>query len=393
MRPNWAGMGSIKDFFSQFSYLTKSEGIGGRIKEKPEHFQVEEVVDDIFKGKKCVIFKIKKRGLETEEAVDKIAKAFGISRGKIGFAGNKDKEAVATQYISVELKENENIKEKIKDIKIKDVEIEFVGYGRRIKLGMLKGNRFKILVKVDDVGEALEKLKNILKEIDEKDGFPNYYGEQRFGKEAINVLIGKLLLNKNFGEVFEYLKHTKYRKIVEYGYKKYKDYRKAIFSLPYTTFGLFIRAYQSYLFNKVLSRRIENGLPLNEAFEGDIVCKVKDGSPIRNRFFEVTKKNVTDVNKKLKEGKLMVTGAIFGINAKIADGIMGKIEREVLEEENINIQNFNLKKKEYGGRRELLMKPLEFDYEIDKKEKGILFKFFLPRGCFATSLLREIMKN
>ena len=39
------------------------------------------------------------------------------------------------------------------------------------------------------------------------------------------------------------------------------------------------------------------------------------------------------------------------------------------------------------------MKPLEFDYEIDKKEKGIFFKFFLPRGCFATSLLREIMKN
>ena len=386
-------MGSIKAFLKQFSYLTKGEGIGGRIKEKAEHFQVEEVVDDVFKGKKCIIFKIKKKGLETEEAIDKIAKALKIAREKIGFAGNKDKEAVATQYVSIELKGNEDVKEKMENIKIRDVDVEFVGYGKRIKLGMLKGNRFKILVKVDDVEYAKEKLKNILREIDEKGGFPNYYGEQRFGREAINVTIGKLLLNKNFEETFEYLKHTRYGKTLEHSYEKYKDYERAIFSLPYTAFGMFVRAYQSYLFNKVLSRRIEYGLPLNEALEGDIVCKVKDGFPIRNRFFEVTKKNIADVNKKLEEGKLMVSGAIFGINAKIAKGAMGKIEREVLEEENICIEKFNLKKKEYGGRRELLMKPLEFDYEVNKKEKGILFKFFLPKGCFATSLLREIMKN
>lgn len=352
-------MGYIS-FSKQFKYLTSQEGVGGKLKEKIEDFKVEEIVDNVYIGKKHLIYKVIKKEWNTLDLIKELGRNLGISYKNIGFCGMKDKQAIAIQYIS--LPANEEIRKKMENVKINGVKIEFVGYGKKLKLGDLVGNKFEILLRNPKfpLDETMKKIKEILEEAKKKGGFPNYFGLQRFGNDAANYKIGKLLLKK----------------------KRNLSFKARIF----------IRAYQSYLFNKILSKRIENGLPLNEALVGDIVCLIKDKLPQRNRFFEVTRSNIDKVNRKLKEGKLMITGAIIGYDVKIANGEMGEIERKVIEEEKINIDDFE-KIKEYGGRRELLIRPLNFNYTIDKRKKAILFEFFLPKGCYATSLLREIMKN
>jgi len=417
-----------KEFFAQFNYLSSLPGIGGKIKTYPEDFIVrEKIPKSIFKGNKCLIYLLKKRNWETMAAVKEIAKRAAIDYKFIGFAGTKDRHAVTYQYISICSENLEEIKRRLDSLKIQDISLKFVGYGKRLKLGMLLGNYFQIIVRDIDTETALERTKEILAELKLKGGFPNYFGYQRFGeRRVINHEVGKLLLKGKFEEAaFKFLgeytgdmmgdearknflesgdvekalgefpNFLRYERAMLYRYKETRSWKKAFAVLPRPIVRIFIHSYQSYLFNKVLSRRIEEGLPLNEALPGDIVCQVKKGLPIRSKTFKVTKRSLEFVNEKIKTGEAMITGPIFGFASRLADGEMGRIEREVLEEEGITLEEFKMKHlkilAELGGRRELLIKPKKFRYRAF--DEGLIFRFFLPKGVYATTLLREIMKD
>lgn len=361
-------------------------------------------------------------------AVKEIAKRIGIHYKGIGFAGTKDRHALTVQYISIC---DTALREKLDSLKIQDIKLEFVGYGKPLKLGMLIGNKFRIVIREPElpIEEAFERTKEIIAELKSKGGFPNYFGYQRFGeRRVVNHEIGKLLLKgqfedaaikflgeytgemegdearKNFLEtkniekaLEEFPKFLRYERAMLYRYKETKSWKKAFAVLPRPILRIFIHSYQSYLFNKVLSRRIEEGLPLNEALVGDIVCQVKRGIPLRSKTFKVTKGTLRLVNEKIKKGEAMVTGPIFGFASRLADGETGRIEKEILEEEEISLKEFKMKSlkilAEPGGRRELLIKPLGFKYRILTEEHAIVFKFFLPKGVYATSVLREIIKD
>ena len=197
-----------KEFFAQFNYLSSLPGIGGRIKTYPEDFIVrEKIPKSIFKGNKCLIYLLKKRNWETMAAVKEIAKRAAIDYKSIGFAGTKDRHAVTYQYISICSENLEEIKRRLDSLKIQDVSLKFVGYGKRLKLGMLLGNYFQIIVRDIDPETALERTKEILAELKLKGGFPNYFGYQRFGeRRVINHEVGKLLLKGKFEEAaFKFL--------------------------------------------------------------------------------------------------------------------------------------------------------------------------------------------
>jgi tRNA pseudouridine13 synthase len=421
-----------KELFKQFRHLSKTPGIGGKIKYKPEDFIVEEIISKgVFKKQDCLIYKLTKRKWDTMVVIKEIAKRIGIHYKDIGFAGTKDRHAVTTQYISICGGNLKELKEKVDSLEIQDVKLEFVGYGKKLKLGSLLGNKFTIVVRDLDVplDEAFERTKQILREIKAGGGFPNYFGYQRFGeKRVVNHEIGKLLLKGKFEEAAikflgeysgdmlgdearkaflesgdvdkaleEFPKFLRYERAMLYKFKETKSWKKAFAVLPRPIVKIFIHSYQSYLFNKALSRRIEEGLPLNEALIGDIVCQVKKGIPLRTRTFKVTKGTLRMVNEKIKKGEAMVTGPIFGFSSRLADGEMGKIEREILQEEGISLEEFKMKSlkilAEGGGRRELIIKPIGFKYKPIRDKNTLIFKFFLPRGTYATSVLREIMKD
>lgn len=412
-----------REFFSQFKYLSEKPGIGGRIKVEPGDFIVrEEPLPSIFEGKKHAILLLKKRNWDTMAAIKEIAKRAGISHREIGFAGTKDRHAVTYQYISVP----GEAKEKVEAVQIRDVELKFIGYGKPLKLGHLLGNRFKITVRDVD-GGAFERTKEIVRELRSKGGFPNYFGYQRFGERRVtNHLIGKLLMKGDFGgaarlflgahggnmegdearktfwetgdvnrALEEFPKFLRYERAMLYRYRETGSWRKAFLSLPLPIMRIFIHAYQSYLFNLYISRRIEEGLPLNEALVGDIVIQVKGGVPYRDRTYRVTETNIGFVNEKIHKGQAMVSGPLFGFAMRRARGIPGRLEEELLDAEGITLDDFKRLPKpmaEPGGRRELLIRPLGLTYGY-VSGVGMCFRFFLPKGVYATSVLREIMKD
>ncbi|WP_297469261.1 tRNA pseudouridine(13) synthase TruD [Thermococcus sp.] len=411
-----------REFFSHFGYLSEKPGIGGRIKAFPEDFVViEEPLPSVFEGKRYAIFLLKKRNWDTMTAIKEIAKRAGISHRDIGFAGTKDRHAVTYQYISVPA----DAKDKVEGVQIRDVELKFVSYGRFIKLGHLLGNRFRIIVR--DVNEgAFGRTKEIIGELREKGGFPNYFGYQRFGeRRVVNHLVGKLLLQGKFDEAAklflgyadgsmegdearrnfwetgdvdkaleEFPRFLRYERTLLYTYRKTGSWKRAFLSLPLPVMRIFIHAYQSYLFNLYLSRRMEE-LPLNEALVGDIVVQVKGGIPYRDRTYRVTETNRDFVNEKIKKNRAMVSGPLFGFAMRRAKGLPGELEREILEEEGLSLETFRKLPKpmaEPGGRRELLIRPLGLTYGYIPGT-GMCFRFFLPKGIYATSVLREIMKD
>jgi len=411
-----------REFFSGFHYLSRKPGTGGRIKVHPEDFTViEDPLPSIFEGGKHAVFLLKKRNWDTMSAVKEIAKRAGISHRDIGFAGTKDRHAVTYQYISVPAE----VRYKVESLQIKDIELRFVSYGRFIKLGHLLGNRFKIIVR--DVEErAFEMTKDIIRELREKGGFPNYFGYQRFGeKRVVNHLIGKLLLQGRFDEAArlflgyadggmegdearkafwetgdvdraleEFPRFLRYERTLLYTYKRTGSWKKAFLSLPLPIMRIFIHAYQSYLFNLYISRRIEE-LPLSEPLVGDIVVQVKGGIPYRDRTYRVTETNIDFVREKIRKNQAMVSGPLFGFAMRRAKGIPGELEREILEGEGISLETFRKLPKpmaEPGGRRELLIRPLGLTYGY-VPDTGMCFRFFLPKGVYATSVLREIMKD
>ena len=162
-------------------YLSKSKGVGGKLRKKPEDFKVNEIISNNDKshwiwakennhGKHSIV-KITAKNWDTHILVKELSKQLEIGQKAIGFAGTKDKRALTTQYFSLMAKRN-----KIEKLSLNDVEIEFCHRTiKPIRLGNLVGNKFTI--KISDTNN--NDIDTLIDEL--KEGFPNYFGIQRFG--------------------------------------------------------------------------------------------------------------------------------------------------------------------------------------------------------------------
>jgi tRNA pseudouridine13 synthase len=340
-------------------YITKGLlGIGGYIREKPEHFLVEEIplYDPSGEGNHLYV-NITKKNLTTKEVQVKIAGLFGQSETLVGFAGLKDKNAVTTQTFSINLerldkKFAEGIKEKIEENLPVTVNWTKL-HKNKLRAGHLLGNKFEILVTgLDiDVKEALERASKIVDNL-KSGGMPNFYGPQRFGIDGRNIEKG-LRIIKGESKV------------------QNKWMRKFLVS-----------SYQSYLFNLYLTRRIELG-KFGCLMEGDIAKKHETGG-----LFEV--EDAEAEQPRFDKHEISFTGPIYGVKMWDAKKESGKLEDKVLGESEIAMENFEKLKIEGTRRLGRLIIP---DLKADSKPEGILVTFTLPKGGFATTILREIMKS
>src|SRR5665648_9195 len=160
-------------------YATDSEGIGGRIRELVEDFNVVEIPDDI--GRKYVddgkylIAQVKKSSWDTHNLVRDLARNLRVSSARIGWAGTKDKRAVTTQLISLwDTSESD-----LEKISMRGIEISAVGRSNsKIALGDLVGNRFIIIIR--DIGlssdEVDKRLDDITMQTKKIGGFVNFFG-------------------------------------------------------------------------------------------------------------------------------------------------------------------------------------------------------------------------
>lgn len=434
------------------TYVTKTKGVEGKIKVTPEDFIVEEVLVDnsvanvnavlpnrvlgsTSKKQRYLLCVLIKKHWDTLIAIKNIAKALCIESGRVQFAGIKDAKAVTGQYITLE---NISIEEAEK-ISISNVKIVPVGYVRDVlSIFYLLGNNFTITLKDLSVDEETvkETVEETVQELNTLGGMPNFFGHQRFGTtRPITHLVGKSLLQGKFEEAamlflanpsdFEHptsrqarqeLQSTKnFNQALNYFPRQLRfermmlnrlaeeptDFIGAFKQLPLKLQALFVQAYQSYLFNRFLSERLKQGLPLNEGVEGDYVIGIeRTGLPIPTVSKIVTKENLDEVNAQIKAGRLRLALPIFSVRQTLSQGTMGQIEREILEQEGIETEktSFNVLSR-VGGKgslRPVLAPVKNFNLQsFSEAESGSIqakVNFMLLRGCYATVLLREIMK-
>jgi tRNA pseudouridine13 synthase len=184
---------------------------------------------------------------------------------------------------------------------------------------------------------------------------------------------------------------------------KPEDFVGAFRQLPVKLQMLFVQACQSYLFNRFLSERLKNGFSLSKAEVGDYVVNVeRSGLPMVNVAKIAGAENVAAANELVKAGRMRVALPLIGIKQKLSQGVMGQIERQILEEECVEAENFRVQAfpevNGRGGLRTVVAPVKNFKVHsvsacaANQRERQADLSFMLLRGSYATALLREIIK-
>ncbi|NPE07603.1 MAG: tRNA pseudouridine(13) synthase TruD [Asgard group archaeon] len=397
-------------------YCTETEGIDGKLRTTPDDFRVEEVLLD---GRKIPIddpyfslgnnepglfteFVLIKKDIESNNALYKISSSLKRELNDINVAGTKDKTAYTAQRATIW---------KIPPEKLSQLELEGIIIRSprttiyQTYLGDLYGNHFTIKIRELNYGKEQinHKVKNIIKEINEFNGIPNYFGHQRFGtRRPISHIIGKFLLlgevekalhlyisyttedeaestilaRKMFQETNDPKKTLKLlpssmifeKRILKYLSKKPNDFLGALHILPKNLQRIFIHAYQSHIWNLTLSERI--------------------------RIYGNLSNNPID---ELEENIAILP--IIGFKTNLTDNVLSDYAKSLLEKDDIKLDNFKVKYlptlRFIGSNRRIALIPENLSYSIDvdsENQDYVVTQFTLKRGSYATVVLRELMK-
>jgi len=422
-------------------YASDSPGIGGRIRERYEDFVVIEISEEGLLASEVKSVEaegngeyiwavIEKRGVDSITAARIIARKLGLHPRYVSIAGLKDTRAVAYQFICIKGAKLEDV------LEISSPSVRVIYALRRpfsLRPGMLYGNQFVITIRKSRFRseELQERVKEITCEIKQFGGCPNYFGHQRFGtirpnthrvgyfllrgmyEEAFEEVVAKIYDTENgeavrarkfFAEtrdaeealkIFPYTLHHE-RTLLRFISKHPGNYKEAFRALPVSIRRLYIGAYQAYLFNKSLSRRLARGLRIDRAYVGDLVA-LYAGPGLRRkpvRVLLVTEDNIDEVNRLMKRGYYELVLNVFGYRTRLAKGVQGEIEQEILEEEGLTLGMFRVKHMpEVGSKgdiRRAAMMPEKFSFRVI--EDRVYMSFVLKKGMYATTLLREYMK-
>ena len=410
------------------TYVTSQKGIGGTIRNQYEDFYVEEIPEIIPDGEGPNVYVwIEKLGRTTLDVVLDIARDLHISRKRMGFAGMKDKKAITRQWICIANMDSEEQFKQVEALDIYKTDFLKVVRGRKkLRMGQLRGNKFRILVKdLDDIEKSADVANEVLGEL-QKTGVPNYFGWQRFGKpRTITHLVGEALVENDLekavgvyignpqddeseenqkarqayddGKLEEALdlmgKGMRYEKMMlkelvrasKKGELTDKAYINALHALPKPLQRMFVHAYQSYLFNEAVSKRVEMGM--NKYIEGDIIIDTEEHI--------VRDKTPEEFQEMIDNFEASPTCPLYGTKVPFAGGAVGEMEEDILKNYNITKADFEVTKMprlgSHGLRR--AMRFQVWDASAIPTDDGVLCEFSIDKGSYATAVLREIMKK
>lgn len=414
------------------SFLTSDiAGIGGRLRERPEDFLVDEIPayepsgkDRGTAGVEHIAMLVQKTGLSTSEMVEVVAKHFSVRRGDVGYAGLKDKHAITRQMVTVHVPGK-----KIEDFPM--LEHEKIGvlwadyHANKLKPGHLKGNRFSIRIRGVHYSKVRE-AKMVLDRL-EKFGVPNRVGEQRFGLLGNNHRIGAAFIAGEFERVVSLLlapdpdhpeinadaramfasgdlagaihafprgaraEQTVLRELV-----RGRSPKQAVLAIDRTALSFYVSAMQSAVFNALLDERLAcNSFALLEA--GDLAFKHENGS-----VFAVDDAVAADRStlERLARIEISPTGPMWGGEMTRAGGVVGEREQAALAAHGVSLDQLAMFARKgpsmTGGERRPFRVPLtntDCEGGVDEHGPYVRVVFDLPRGAFATTVLAEIMKG
>jgi tRNA pseudouridine13 synthase len=325
-------------------------GIGGRIKVQIDDFDVEEIpaYEPSGAGEHLFLW-IEKRDLGAEFFVRQIAKRLDIPNGEIGTAGLKDRRAVTRQWVSLPAAVEPRLAVLDGDgIRV----LQVTRHTNKLRPGHLRGNRFRILIR-DVVANAAELAAPILDRI-RRDGLPNFYGPQRFGRDGDTARLGFDLLRGGRGSRNPFLRK------------------------------LALSAAQSVLFNDYLGRRLIDGL-LRTVLSGDVMAKWPAGGMFVARETQAEQ-------ARFDARETVHAGPMFGKKTFAAEADAADREAAVLRDAGLTAASFaGFGKLLMGTRRHNLV--YVDDLAAASEPDGLRLTFTLPAGSYATVLLREVMKG
>lgn len=326
-----------------------------RIKQVPEDFTVREKLDLPLGTGRYAYYRLTKRGWTTQAAVNQVARAFRKRPKFINFSGNKDKQAVTEQHISILHGPKRGL-----ELQGGDIVLEYLGQGsERLNLGTSPGNEFRITVRnipPDSVPRAISQV-------------PNYFDEQRFGMNLNNHMVGKSLIQGDFRKACSLVPETR-----DWLEKSPRDYVGALRSLPRRTLRIYAHAYQSWLWNRT-------------------ACSLLEAYPHRRVPWGLGELVLPE--RAVKNTRI----PLLGYDSEIPGGLEGPV-RGILRDEGIGLEDFRARQfPEFdlrGGERELMAEPTSLeigplkDDELNPGRKRCLVGFSLGSGSYATMVVRSI---
>lgn len=401
--------------YEKLPYLTGDlPGTGGRIKERPSDFRVDEVplYEPCGEGTH-LYFRVTKAGIPTPEAVNRLARFLNIRPHDIGVAGLKDAQAVSSQMMSLE-HANPAALAAFRD---PAMSIQVLGlHGNKLRTGHLKANRFTIRIR----GVSTEQLPaaEAVLEVLARRGVPNYFGEQRFGARNDTALLGECMVRNDLDEFLaiflgrprsedspecraarDAFDEGQYARALKRWPWPYQNQRKALavykkrqragaamVAIDKQMKRLYVSAFQSRIFNEIVIRRIDT---LDKVLAGDQAEKADNGAVF-------TVENPAIEQPRADRFEISPTGLIVGYRSNLSGGEPGIIEAEILQRYRVAPDDFrdlgSLRPK--GTRRALRFAPDSPEISAGTDDHGpyIQITFAAPSGSYATVALREIIK-
>jgi tRNA pseudouridine13 synthase len=332
------------------------QGIGGRLKQRPDDFIVEEVpaYEPCGDGEHLFVW-IEKTDVAADELMRHVARTLEISPRDIGTAGTKDRRATTRQYVSVPAR-CEALIERINADRIRV--LSSARHRNKLRTGHLRGNRFSILIR--DVAADAFAAANVISDVIGRRGFPNYFGDQRFGREQETLRLG-----------FDLMRGERRPQSIPASRRRF-------------LLRMSLSAVQSALFNAVLVERLRDGL-LHKVLPGDVMQVTSTGG----RFV------VTDAateQSRFDARETVLTGPMFGPEMLAPQLETAQGEARILTAAGLNPADFTrFPKLTEGTRRPLIVWPEGLS--IEQASDGLRLQFQLQSGTYATTLLREFMKT
>jgi tRNA pseudouridine13 synthase len=430
--------------FGMDLYSTDSIGIGGKLKTRYEDFLVEEIASDRtvislgawqegpakepdVAGKKAryVVFTVQKMGVSTMDVSNILASTLKLSRNQVSYAGLKDKRAVTVQQMSIP----SSAVSSLSGVQFSRIDLRDFSYSRRpLQIGDLWGNRFTILMRNLEVDA--ESALNAVQAVREKP-LLNYFGVQRFGLIRPNThLVGKFLIKQDFEQAvrimlctessFESDELLEVRRVLAEelvptdsmieSFPKELDYERTILRelikhpgeferalqrISPRILTLMVHAYQSYLFNRLLSQRAASGISIVEPEHGDFLIELNKAHSGRDSWLFVTDITLEERINQTRRGEYGLALPVPGYATRLPPTRQTDSLMALLKHEEVVLNDFrNPKMKVLDSPGGLHLSSILIDDLIASHSKeGLSVSFSLRKGSYATIVLRELMKN
>ncbi len=331
-------------------YLHGVPAATGVIKANPEDFVV---VEDLGYGAdgegEHLLVRIRKVGANTRFVAEALAKYLGIHQRDMSYAGMKDRHAVTEQTLCFRLPGN--AMPDLRGFALEGVEIlEVARHKRKLRIGALAGNAFRLVIRQISDRDAVETRLTQIRDA----GVPNYFGEQRFGRNGNNLIMAE------------------------------KWARNEIVMRDRNKRSLLLSAARSALFNQVTSARLQQQGGLSQVMSGDALQLTGRGS-----WFVAQPEELHALQARVDQHQLRITAPLPGCGEAGPQADALAFEQQALAEATLLLSLITRERVD-AARRAMLVVPRDLCWNW-WDEVTLEMSFWLPAGSFATSVVRELL--